>query len=342
MSSIDVEVDSSKLQIDDPAEVGGKAGRRLPSSTLQIDTPAEGDLYTGRRLPRAEKYALHGVINGFIPNDREPRGGAWIHCSGPNMWACAAPALGFTVRGVNVNCDGFITLLECMDQAPEKRVPQGVAQDVMRRQNLEDRLGEVQVVFTDYEALPDYSRSRVSYWDNPHWQVPHVLFVELRLMPLQPPPEWSSIDLRLTHSHLGGSTTANWGLVALLPPSFTSCVPYNLPPQPWLPMHSRLNRMIGGDVTAPPAAARQISLEFSLMMLRTESPVMVCFPMISWLSRWWLLLIKVTQASCCDLYLGRRRQDYGMSLLEWWMKQVNVTTSCLLLRLYLLPRLPNF
>ena len=235
MISIDVEVDSSKLQIDGPAEVGWKAGRRLPSGervmsgtdmevvspTLQIDTPAEGDLYTGRRLPRAEKYALHGVINGFIPNDREPRGRAWIHCSGPNMWACAAPALGFTVRGVNVNCNGFINLLECMDQAPERSALQG-PMGVKRRQKIEDHLGEVQVVFTDYKALPDYSGARVSYWDNPHWQVPHVLFVELRLMPLQPPPEWSSIDLMLTHSHLGGSTTANWGLVALLPPSFPS------------------------------------------------------------------------------------------------------------------------
>jgi len=270
--SIDVEVDSSRLQIDGPAQVGLNAGRRLPSggddlrgtdmevvsSNLQIDGPVEGGLYTGRRLPRAEKYALHGVINGFIPNDREPRGRAWIHCSAPSMWTCAAPALGFTVRGVNVNCDGFMALLECMDQAPEKRVPQGVSQGVLRRQNLEDRLGEVQVVFTDYAALPDYSRSRVSYWDKPYWQVPHVLYVEPKLMPLQPPPEWSSLDLRLSHLHLGGSTTATWGLVALLPPSFPSCVPYNLPPQPWMPMHSRLNRMVGGDITAPPSAARQI------------------------------------------------------------------------------------
>ena len=266
MISIDVKNDSSKLQVDGPAEVGLNGGRRLASgervlsgadmkvvsSTLQIDGPAEGGLYTGRRLPRAEKYALHGVINGFIPNDREPRGRAWIYCSGPSMWACAAPALGFTVRGVNVNCDGFIKLLECMDQAPEKSVPQG-AKCLPKLQN---HLGDVQVVFTDYDALPDYFGG--SYWDNPHWQVPHVLFVELRLMPLQPPPDWSLIDLMLTHSHLGGSTTANWGLVALLPPSFPPCVPYNLPPQPWLPLHSRLNRMIGGDVTAPPSAASQV------------------------------------------------------------------------------------
>ena len=271
--SIDVEVDSSELQIDGPAQVGLNAGRRLPiggedlrtdmevvSSKLQNDCPAEGVLYTGRRLPRAEKYALHGVINGFIPNDREPRGRACIQCSGPSMWACAAPALGFTVRGANVNCDGFMTLLECMDQAPEKTLPQGAVHFNGRRmsQKLEAHLGEVQVVFTDYEALPDYSRSLVSYWSNPHWRVPHVLFVEPKLMPLQPPPEWSSIELMLPHSHLGGSTTAKWGLVALLPPSFPSCVPYNLPPQPWMPMHSRLNRMVGGDITAPPSAARQI------------------------------------------------------------------------------------
>jgi hypothetical protein len=138
-------------------------------------------LYTGRRLPRVEKYALQ-VINGFIPNDREPRGRAWIHCSGPNMWACAAPAY------VKTRC-------ECKLLGLHQIV-------VMQRQRLADRLGEIQVVFTDYEALPDYILCRETYWDIPYWQVPHVLFVAPELMPLQPPPGWSSIEWEY-HSKMG-------------------------------------------------------------------------------------------------------------------------------------------
>ena len=98
---------------------------------------------------RAEHYALHGVINGFLPSSRASRGRAWIHCSGPNMWAYAAPALGFTVRGMDVKCSAFLKLLGHMDQAPEK--------DVLRREcalgwnRLQGLLGEVQVVFTDHD-----------------------------------------------------------------------------------------------------------------------------------------------------------------------------------------------
>ena len=124
-----------------------------------------------------------------------------------------------------------------------------------------------------YEALPDYSRvhyndnvskhrrkrrrkgiqhQQVAYWNNTHWQVPHVLFVKPDLIPLQPPPGWSTVHLLLNHSHLGGSTTSRWGLVALLPPSHPACRPYSLPAQPWQPMHTRINQMVGGTVTTPP------------------------------------------------------------------------------------------
>ena len=70
-----------------------------------------------------------------------------------------------------------------------------------RRENrLQGLLGEVQLVFTDYEALPDYSRvqhndnvikhrrkrrrsgfqhQQVAYWNN--MQVPYVLFLSSQI-----------------------------------------------------------------------------------------------------------------------------------------------------------------
>ena len=133
------------------------------------------------------------------------------------------------------------------------------------KRNTTRDVGDVQVVFTDYEALPAYSRAQqnenvskhrrkrrkkvvkqqqVDYWNNTHWQVPHVLFVKPELMPLQPPPGWLTVHLLLNHTR--------WGLVALLPPSHPACRPYSLPAQPWQPMHTRINQMIGGPVTTPP------------------------------------------------------------------------------------------
>ena len=219
-------------------------------------TTTQSELYTGRQAPREEFHALHGVINGFIRSSRPTRGRALIDCSSPNMWACAAPALGFTLRGVEVNYPKYVTLLEQMGQGPEKKVPRKLG-------DRENWLGEVQVVFTDYEALRDYpprpkkrrkttSNSRAPYWDQPSWQVPHVLYVTMDRLPLEPPTNWSAISLSLEHCKLGGSTTARWALVAFLPPGHDSCSPYCLLDQPWQPMHTRINALVGGDTVAAP------------------------------------------------------------------------------------------
>jgi hypothetical protein len=163
-----------------------------------------------------------------------------------------------------------------MEQTPEKDVSESVLQrshSTSDWNRLQGILGDVQVVFTDYEALPAYSRAQqnenvskhrrkrrkkgvkqqqVDYWNDTHWQVPHVLFVKPEFMPLQPPPGWSIVHLLLDHTHLGGSTTSRWVLIALLPPSHRACRPYSLPAQPWQPMHTRINQMIGGLDTTPP------------------------------------------------------------------------------------------
>ena len=160
--------------------------------------------------------------------------------SGPNLWPFVVRGLGFEVVTTVFDDAHFVEMVQQAGFCQRARALSSTSRS-------RDLTRGVDVVFLSFDVLP--GRSIVSYWDR--WALPHVFYAPLGWAE-RPPVGWTHRRQTFSHADLGGSTTARWILEVWYPPDAVPCEPETRPPQPHIPLASRLGDREGARACPPP------------------------------------------------------------------------------------------